>query len=83
MCPIWLRDKETIEHILWECPSAVDVWGCGPASLQKCPIKGVVFLKLHYLQMSEAGAQGERWSYLQSRQEGCGYTEMMLFMAVL
>jgi hypothetical protein len=32
MCPICLRETETVEHILWECASSNDVWGCGPVA---------------------------------------------------
>jgi len=24
-----------VKHILWSCPSAQDVWGCGPKKLKK------------------------------------------------
>jgi hypothetical protein len=36
ICPICDREDETVEHILWSCPSSKDVWGGGPRSLQKC-----------------------------------------------
>jgi hypothetical protein len=35
LCPICLREDETIKHILWGCRFAQDVWGCGPKKLQK------------------------------------------------
>jgi hypothetical protein len=31
-----LQDAETIEHSVWECPSANDVWGESTIKLQKC-----------------------------------------------
>jgi hypothetical protein len=34
-CPFCEKDEETVEHILWSCPSAQDVWSCGPRKLQK------------------------------------------------
>jgi hypothetical protein len=34
-CPICEREDETVEHILWSCSSANDVWGCGIRKLQK------------------------------------------------
>ncbi|XP_059436134.1 uncharacterized protein LOC132169065 [Corylus avellana] len=34
-CPICDIDEETIEHILWSCPSAKDVWGNGTTKIQK------------------------------------------------
>jgi ribonuclease HI len=45
-CPIYLRADETVEHALWECPSASDVWSSGPVSLQKSGNQGGVFLTL-------------------------------------
>jgi len=35
LCPICTRDDETVNHILWSCPSGQDVWRCGPKKLQK------------------------------------------------
>ena len=35
-CPICLQDAETIEHIVWECPSSNNVWGESTIKLQKC-----------------------------------------------
>jgi hypothetical protein len=46
MCPICLREEESIEHIVWACSSAVDVWCCGPVSLQKSHAQGLCFLEL-------------------------------------
>jgi hypothetical protein len=37
---------ETVSHILWECQSAVDVWGVGDIVFQKCSQKGLEFLDL-------------------------------------
>jgi hypothetical protein len=36
ICPICTIEIESVLHILWECPAAVDVWSSGPRSLQKC-----------------------------------------------
>lgn len=46
LCPICLREVETIEHILWDCPSASDVWSGGPITLQKCVSLGLNFFQL-------------------------------------
>jgi hypothetical protein len=35
ICPICENKDETVEHILWSCPSSKDVWGGGPRRLQK------------------------------------------------
>jgi hypothetical protein len=35
-CPICQREGETLMHIIWECPSANDVWGSSLIKLQKC-----------------------------------------------
>jgi len=34
-CLICLREDESIIHILWNCPSTRDAWGCGPIRFQK------------------------------------------------
>lgn len=34
-CPICNLAEETVEHIVWSCPSASDVWSCGPIKIQK------------------------------------------------
>jgi len=36
LCPICTVKAESVGHILWECPSAMDVWSWGTRSLQKC-----------------------------------------------
>ncbi|XP_059428671.1 uncharacterized protein LOC132162451 [Corylus avellana] len=35
LCPICNLVEESVEHIIWSCPSATDVWCCGPIKLQK------------------------------------------------
>jgi hypothetical protein len=36
-CPICEMDIEDTEHILWHCPSAMDVWGaCGKIFQKRC-----------------------------------------------
>jgi hypothetical protein len=45
-CPICLREDETVEHALWECTSASDVWSNGPISLQKSRSNGGALLDL-------------------------------------
>jgi ribosomal protein L37AE/L43A len=34
-CPICLHEEETIEHIIWECASASDVWSGSNIKMQK------------------------------------------------
>jgi hypothetical protein len=43
-CPICGREDETAKHILWSCPSAQDVWSCGPTKLQKGIGEGITFV---------------------------------------
>jgi hypothetical protein len=35
-CPICLREDETVEHCVWDCLTANDVWGASVIKLQKC-----------------------------------------------
>jgi hypothetical protein len=35
-----------MEHILWDCPSASDVWSSGPITLQKCSSLGLNFFHI-------------------------------------
>ncbi|XP_042984782.1 uncharacterized protein LOC122313674 [Carya illinoinensis] len=35
MCPICLSEEETVEHALWSCKSAMDVWSQGPIAIHK------------------------------------------------
>lgn len=37
LCPICRREGETVEHILWTCESAKDVWSVCIPKIQKCP----------------------------------------------
>ncbi|XP_042952141.1 uncharacterized protein LOC122289229 [Carya illinoinensis] len=37
-CPICSQPSETIEHVLWECPSARDVWSMSSRKFQKASI---------------------------------------------
>ena len=37
MYPICFREKETVSHALWTCPSARDVWSVCNLKIQKCP----------------------------------------------
>jgi hypothetical protein len=46
LCPICLREVETTEQILWDCPSTSDVWNGDPITLQKCSSLGLTFFHL-------------------------------------
>jgi len=37
LCPCCMLEVESVIHVLWCCPGAQDVWGCGSALFQKCP----------------------------------------------
>jgi hypothetical protein len=45
-CMIFEHEEETIQHILWNCPLAQDVWGYGPKQFQKCTSEGSSFATL-------------------------------------
>jgi hypothetical protein len=46
LCPICLREDETVKHILWSYPSTQDVWGCGPKIHQKGTDGGPTFIHI-------------------------------------
>jgi ribonuclease HI len=46
LCPICGLSEETTVHILWQCPSAVDVWSIGSAKLQKSSCSGKNFRQI-------------------------------------
>lgn len=35
MCPICLREQDSVIHVLWECSSTMDVWGKCSRNIQK------------------------------------------------
>jgi ribonuclease HI len=39
-------EVETCSHILWQCPSARDVWSMGPPKIQKSTITGPDFMQI-------------------------------------
>jgi hypothetical protein len=45
-CPIYIREDELAVYILWNCPSAQGVWGCGPIRFQKTCGMGKSFWSL-------------------------------------
>jgi hypothetical protein len=42
-CPICGLEAKTTFHILWQCPSAIDVWGVGAQTFQKSSFIGPDF----------------------------------------
>jgi ribonuclease HI len=46
VCPICESEEEDILHVLWKCPAAVDVWGCGKLKFQKMSVDGLNFIGL-------------------------------------
>jgi hypothetical protein len=46
LCPICLSENETVEHIIWECPTANDVWGEATIKLQKSTCLGGNFSQI-------------------------------------
>jgi hypothetical protein len=46
LCPICGRSGETVAHILWNCPSAVDVWTECMKSIHKCSSADDSFLNI-------------------------------------
>lgn len=46
VCPICEREEEDIAHVLWTCPLAVDVWGCGVTKFQKMCVDGLSFTEI-------------------------------------
>jgi ribonuclease HI len=46
MCPICEQVLESAYHILWNCPSACDVWSAGCPSFQKSSCEGSTFLQV-------------------------------------
>jgi ribonuclease HI len=46
MCMFCNSEQETVLHILWECPSAMDVWGSTGSNMQKCSNTGTTFSAL-------------------------------------
>jgi ribonuclease HI len=46
MCPLCEREDETEAHILWNCPSAADVWSAGMRIFQKSSFHNQQFLQI-------------------------------------
>jgi hypothetical protein len=46
LCPLYKLEKETVIHVLWNCPAAQDVWGGSSSSFQKCESNYQSFLFL-------------------------------------
>jgi hypothetical protein len=43
LCHICCREDKMVVPILWSCPYAQDVWGCGPSRLRKSSSLGISF----------------------------------------
>ncbi|XP_042972967.1 uncharacterized protein LOC122304769 [Carya illinoinensis] len=46
LCPVCCNSDETTGHILWNCPSAMDVWSYGPKRIQKSSVRAESFFKI-------------------------------------
>ena len=46
LCPICGLHKETVEHVLWTCEAAKDVWSACRVRTQKCVAMEVDFISL-------------------------------------
>jgi hypothetical protein len=46
LCMFWKMERETVLHILWECPSSMDVWGTCAINIQKITCKFFSFLEV-------------------------------------
>jgi hypothetical protein len=46
LCPCCKQEEETIIHVFWTCPAAVDVWGSGPKIFQKSYAWGNSFMEI-------------------------------------
>ena len=44
LCTLYGGEIESVFHILWQCPSAMDVWLMGPKKIQKSSFPGPDFL---------------------------------------
>jgi hypothetical protein len=49
LCPICRREEESVGHIIWNCPSARDVWSECPMNLQKCPSVDADFITIFWM----------------------------------
>jgi hypothetical protein len=45
-CVICIHEPESIQHVLWECPSAQDVWEVCDRNIQKMTIGGANFQEI-------------------------------------
>ena len=45
-CPICNMEGESVCHILWTCPSAMDVWGVSIRQFHKCSFREDDFLRI-------------------------------------
>lgn len=57
-CLICAVEVETVEHILWECSFAMDVWSLSSKKIQNCSFVGLSLMELvvymdGYLEVAE------------------------------
>lgn len=65
LCTICTVEVELVVHILWMCPSAMDVWSSGPRSLQKCCGGGTSFSSVFEALLRTCGSEDiEIWAVL-------------------
>ena len=46
LCLICGAEPETLYHILWACPSAMDAWGASCRKFQKSSYQGRAFIQM-------------------------------------
>ena len=56
LCPICGLHEETVEHVLWTCEAAKDVWSACRVRTQKCIANEVDFISLFFAPKGETGS---------------------------
>ena len=62
-CGLCCQCTETVEHVLWECPLARNVWALSSGKIQKCPNEAPEFYSLFRLLIDKLTPQElEQWA---------------------